>query len=394
MSNTFVIVLTGLLLGLNAFANDVMLPTFGAISAELQTPLESVQALIPVFLIAAGCGQLFSGPASDRFGRRPLLIAGLVLFVIGSAVCGFATSIFGLQIGRVIQGIGSAFGVVVSRATLRDTQSGPALARSMALAMSIFTFGPLAAPLVGYGFLAIGGWRFTFAGVGAVGIALLLVTLLRHQETHFTRDTQALMPHRLFGAISRVLKHPQSRRYLAIACVQQAQIVMLVANSPRLFKTAFDIEGAAYAFLFGLTSLGIVIGQISNHRVISALGTVKAARAAGTLLLLDFLAMMLLHVMGWLTAPVFLVTLVVFSIGFLVVLANCASLVLDPHPDIAGLTASVFGFATQVSGSVLALLTLSFIQGQMGTWVLLMTVASAIAVVLLYLPMRRPAAAL
>jgi MFS transporter, DHA1 family, multidrug resistance protein len=388
MSNRFVILLTGLLLGLNAFANDVMLPAFAAIAADLNTPIESVQALIPVFLIAAGCGQLFSGPASDRFGRRPLMVSGLALFIAGTGICAIAQSILGLQVGRVVQGLGAAFGVVVARATLRDTQSGPALARSMALAMSIFSFGPIAAPLVGVGLLYFWGWRATFIGVLVVGVALLLLTLWGHRETHQRRNPHALEPSRMLEALFRVLKHPQSRRYLAVACLQQSLIIIMIANSPRLFKSAFDIEGFWFALLFALTALGIMVGQFTNHIIIAWLGTIKAARAAGMLVLVDCLAMALLFRMGWLTAPVFLVTLVIFNMGFLVVLANAASLVLDPHPEIAGLTASLFGFATQVSGSVIAMMSLGWIQGQMLNWTLLMAALSAAVVALLFAPMR------
>lgn len=391
MTNRFVILLTGLLLGLNAFANDILLPTFTTIASDLNTPIESVQALIPIFLIAAGCGQLYSGPASDRYGRRPLLVVGLSLFIVGTAICAIAQSIFGLQVGRVVQGLGAAFGVVVARATLRDTQSGPALARSMALAMSIFSFGPIAAPLVGVGLLYIGGWRATFGGVLIVALALLLLTLWGHRETHQNRNPHALEPSRMLAAVLRVLKHPQSRRYLAVACLQQALIIIMISNSPRLFKSAFGIEGFWFAFLFALTALGIVIGQFTNHRIIAWLGTVKAARAAGVLLLIDCLAMALLFRMGWLTAPVFIAAITIFNMGFLVVLANAASLVLDPHPEIAGVTASLFGFATQISGSVIALMTLEWIQGQMLNWTLLMAALSAAVVTLLFTPMRRAA---
>ena len=193
-----------------------------------------------------------------------------------------------------MQGLGAAFGVVVARATLRDTQSGPALARSMALAMSIFSFGPIAAPLVGVGLLYLRGWRATFVGVLAVAWRCFA-------------DAYGGIGRRINGAIRmrwnraacskrcvRVFKHPQSRRYLAVACLQQSLIIIMISNSPRLFKSAFGIEGFWFAFLFALTAFGIVVGQFTNHRIIAWLGTVKAARAAGTLVLIDCLAMALL----------------------------------------------------------------------------------------------------
>jgi len=382
MSRLFIIVLTGLLLGLNAFANDVLLPAFFAISEELRVPLEAAQGLIPFFLIAAGVGQLLAGPMSDRFGRRPIMLAGLGLFILGSLLCGLADGILTLRLGRMLQGAGSAFGVVASRATLRDTHSGVLLGRTMALAMTIFAIGPITAPLVGVGFLALGGWRAIFVGVAAVGAAILTAVVFKHAETHFNRNPDALAPRSLAAAFVAVVKHPQSRRYLAISCLQQSLIVMMVSNAPRLFKTQFGIDGATFAIMFAVTAFGIVIGQFINHRLIAALGLKAATTAAAALVAGVMAGLAVLATTGMMTPSLFVAGISLFNVGFLVVLANGASLVLDPHHTIAGVAASFFGFATQVVGSSLVLAALPYVQGSMIVWSYLMTGIALVVLVL------------
>ena len=368
VSARFLIPFVGLMLGLNAFANDILLPAFFGIATDLATPIERVQTLIPIFLIAAGCGQLVCGPFSDRFGRRPLLAVGLGLFLCGSLLCGAAGTIFTLQLGRVVQGFGSACLVVVGRASLRDTLSGAELARGMALTSAFFAFGPILAPMTGVLLMALGGWRAVFAGIIAVIGALSIAALLGFHETHTTPDLRALDPQRLRAAVIRVLVHQQSRRFILAAAGLQFAIVSLVSNSPRLFKTQFGIEGATYAMLFALSASGIIVGQMLNHRLIGRHGVVAATRLAAAMLLLAAASIVLVTLLRWQSAPLFLLQLTFFNTWFLVVMSNAASLVLEPHRDIAGLTASLYGFVTQLTGSLLALATFRLFGGHMLPW--------------------------
>ena len=159
MSRTFLVTFCGLLLTLGAFSCDIMLPAFWSMERELGAPIALVQAVVPVFLLSSACGQLLFGSASDRFGRRPVLLGGLACYLAGTALGLLAQSIDVVLAGRVLQGLGSACGVVVGRAILRDRHSGAALAQTMSLAMAIFAVGPILAPLLGYALVSLGGWR-------------------------------------------------------------------------------------------------------------------------------------------------------------------------------------------------------------------------------------------
>ena len=337
MSRPFLIVFCGLLLMLNAFSCDIMLPAFWSVQQSFGAPIETVQSVIPVFLMAAGGGQLFAGPLSDRFGRRPIIVVGLGIYLLGLVVGLSAGTIATLLAGRALQGFGAAFGVVIGRAILRDTSSGMELARSMAMAGAIFAGGPILAPLLGFGLVTTGGWRAVLAGMIVFGGAVLAATLFGLVETNTRRNPRALEPASLLAAAGRVLAHPQSRYFLLLSSTLTFAIMSFVSNAPRLFRESFGIEGLEFALMFASTALGIAIGQFVNTWLIRRLGIVGSTRLAACAMAGVSVTILALGAAGLLGVGVFLPLMFLFNASFLVVMTNSAALVIDPHKEIAGL---------------------------------------------------------
>jgi DHA1 family bicyclomycin/chloramphenicol resistance-like MFS transporter len=356
------------MLTLSAFSCDILLPAMFAMARDLATPIERVQAVVPVFLASAAIGQLFFGPASDRFGRRPVLLVGLGFYIGGSVAAMVATSIEVLLAARVSQGLGAACGTVLGRAILRDTHSGAELARGSALALAIFAIGPLTAPLIGALLLQVGHWRAVFAALTVLGLLLVGATLLRYLETNRHPDPQALEPRRMAAAARRVMTHPQSRHFMILSCLMSLTIVMLISNAPRIAKTAFGIEGLDFALMFAWGGVGIIIGQLASHRLMKHFGVIATTRGAAVLLVAVAALLFVCVQMDALTLPLFAAYLLAFNMTFLVVMANSVSLVLEPHQEIAGLAAAVFGSLTQLTGALLALLLLPILDGSMHRW--------------------------
>jgi MFS transporter, DHA1 family, multidrug resistance protein len=386
MSSRFVIAFAGLLLSFNAVSCDITLPAFFAIERDLGSGIERVQAIVPLFLMAAAIGQLFFGPLSDRYGRRPVLLVGVAVYIAGTVVSGFAASLPALYLGRMMQGTGAACGVVVARALMRDVFSGAELARALSLAMAIFAIGPFVAPMVGATLTAFVGWRGIFVALTAYGLSIWLMTWMRLVETNTTRNPDALALGQLVSAFRRVLVNRQSLTFIAIAIFIQASVASLVINSPRLFKSAFEIEGTAFAVVFGGMALGVVAGQLLAHRAIARFGVLPTMRGAAMVMC----AVAMLRT-GALSAFAFVALLVLNAASFLVVMTNAMSLVIEPHWDIAGVAASIYGFLTQMVGSVIALLLLPIIGGAMGPWSVSQAVFAALILVavMLYRPAPR-----
>ena len=383
MSPALLTVYCGLLLTAGAFSNDILLPSMFAIQRDLATPIETVQLVVPVFMAVSSLGQLAFGPASDRFGRRHAIIAGLACYLLGSTIAILAGSIAVLLIGRALQGFGSACCQVVSRAILRDTHQGPQLAHAMAFATAIFSFGPIGAPLIGILLLDLGNWRSVFGAMIGFGLMMLALSVFAFEETNKHPDPRALEPRRLLAAFARVARHPQSRFFLLTASLLFFGIVSYVANSPRLFKTTFGIEGLPFAMLFATSGVGIMIGQLVNRRVIARFGVIASTQGATVLMAVISVLLLVLATMGGLRWWSFTALLFCFNASFLVVFSNSASLVIDPHKEIAGLAASAFGCVTQLCGSLLMLLTLPFMRGDLVIWsscLAIVTVAVSAAV--------------
>lgn len=381
MHPAFITVFCGLLLSMGAFSNDILLPSLFSIQRDFDTAIENVQLVVPVFMFISAFGQLVFGPASDRFGRRAAIIVGLGFYVAGTLVALMSAGIASLLVGRAGQGFGSACCQVVARATLRDVHQGTELARAMALATAIFSFGPIGAPLLGIILLSLGNWRFVFLAMLIFASLLLATTVLVMKETNKHQDPRALEPRRLLDAYLRVARHPQSRFFLITASTLFFGIITYVAHSPRLYKTAFGIEGVQFGLLFAFSGLGILLGQLVNHRLIARLGVLAATRLATMILASVATLLVLLATTGLLTWWMFTGLIFSFNAFFLVVFSNSASLVIDPHKEIAGLAASAYGCVTQLCGSLFMFVTLPIIRGNIIPWAICLLAVSLFVMV-------------
>jgi MFS transporter, DHA1 family, multidrug resistance protein len=296
-----------------------------------------------------------------------------------------------VHMGRAAQGFGSACGIAVGRAVLRDISHGPALAQAMAMAMAIFALGPISAPLIGYGLVALGGWRAIFLGMAIFATLLLVLAAVRFQETNAAPDPCALQPKRLMQSLDRIVSNRQSRYFLIVATVTQFGIISFVANAPRFFKSAFGIEGLQFALLFASTGFGIILGQLTNNRLIVRLGVLATTRVAAFMLPVVMGFIVLLLLVGFLPGPLFTCLMFAFNTSFMVVMANSASLVIDPHREIAGFASSAYGFFTQITASIAAVLTVPFFNGALLPWTLSMlgVTAAVFAALAAYSPELR-----
>ena len=374
MSRRFLIIFCGLLLTSNAFSTDILLPALFSMQQAFAAPVEQVQIAMPLFIFASAFGQIVYGPASDRFGRKPVLLTGLAIYTVAALIALAAQSLGVLLFARALQGFGSAAGIVLGRAILRDTHAGAELAQAMAMAMAVITLGPVLSPLAGTGLVALGGWQSVFGAMALFGMGLAAVTIWKLDETNKALRADALDRRELRVAFKRVLSHPQSRFFLFVAAALGFTIISFIAHAPRFFRSTFGIEGIRFAAMFALLGMGIVVGQIFNTQSIRRYGVLTTTRVAAAILVVVTALMAVLTATGAIGAIGFGVLMLVFNGAFLSMMANAASLTIDPHAEIAGLASSVYGFVTQLVPGAMALATLPLIQGELTIWAGLATV--------------------
>jgi DHA1 family bicyclomycin/chloramphenicol resistance-like MFS transporter len=358
----------GLLMALSGFSTDIMLPAFGIMVRELHTSMDLVQGTIPAFSLFFGISQIFYGPMSDRFGRRPAIATGLTIYLAGSLFAALGNDIETVLIGRALQGVGAGTAPVLARAILRDTHSGTALATAMSLTWAIFAIGPIFGPLMGYGVVELFGWRSTFACLAIIAAGLLAYNLLRFSETNQTPNPEALRPRNLWFAVRTITTNRQSTYFLLCGAIAYCGLFTFISNAPRLFANTFGIEGLGFAVLFAATGLGIVVGQYANRALLPRLGILAVLRIAAVIQVLAAGGVALLGWLDLLQAWHFTALMFWFNTSFLVIVSNTAALCLDPHPKLAGIASAFYGCVSNIIGSFFIASTVSFVGISVVHW--------------------------
>ncbi len=350
------IALLALMQALQALAIDAMLPALGHISADLGvTDPNHRQYVIGLFLGGIALGALIPGPLADRYGRRPVLLVSLVLYVLTSAACAMAIEFNTMLVLRVLGGAASAALAVVPPALIRDRFSGDRMARLQSMIAVIFLTVPMLAPSIGQGIELIAGWRAIFWFMALAGFGITVWMALRLPET---RDPAHLQPIRLGvigGNMRAVLTERGAFGYIFGSACTTGALWGWIQCCEQLLGEHFA-TGAAFPFYFGGMALLMASGNFTNARIVERFG----ARRVGHSALLCYIAVSALqvwlafspHQTLWQFLPV--MSLNMLLMGFIT--ANFASIALQPFARIAGAASSVQAFIRIALGSIIGLL--------------------------------------
>jgi MFS transporter, DHA1 family, multidrug resistance protein len=349
------ILLLGSLVALAPFATDLYLPSMPAIARSLGVPAQQVQLTLSCYMFAWGIAQLFAGPASDRFGRRPALIVALAVFTLASIACAVAPDVGTLVAARIVQGVAGATAVVVPRAAVRDLHSGDRAAEMLSTMMIVLAMAPVVAPSVGSLLQEAFGWRSNFVFLALYG-GLALVLVLRYlPETRRAPDPAALDPRRMAHNAARVLRSRRFTGYLAVAACTQAGLFAYLAGSAFVFIEVLGTGASTFGLLFGAVMIGNVTGAATASRLVRRLGLDRMIRY-GTAV--AFGAGLAMAAAAWLDLrhPLAIVLpMFAYMLVFMWTVPQATAGALTPFPDIAGAAMSLMSFAQMVFASTSAL---------------------------------------
>ena len=378
-----------LLTALGEISTQLLIPALGALERGLHAAPGSSLLALSLFVAAFGLGQLLLGPLSDRLGRRPVLLAGLSLYLLASLGMLLAENIQTLIAARVLQGFGACAALVLARAIVRDVwqaEAGPALALTV---LGMFVAIVLS-PLLGGLLTQYGGWRAPLAASLVLGGVALLAVLGSYRESHLQRDPQAGRLSRLAGDYWDLLGSCRALA-LTIAMTYGAMFVV-VAGSSAVYIGLLGLSAAQYGMTFAAIVSGLLGGALFTLRNVQRLGPQRvvaigvALVLAGAALSLAIYVLFGLSLLG-LSLPQVLVTLG----GGMLLPAAVAGAVL-PNPQRAGLAAGLMGFA-QMSGATVSGLLLAWLQdGSAWPMVALQALFAALAFTGFHLLRARPSA--
>jgi DHA1 family bicyclomycin/chloramphenicol resistance-like MFS transporter len=335
--------LLALMTALGPLSTDLYLPSLPGMARALGADLAQVQLTLSVYLFAFAIGQIVYGPIADRYGRKPTVLAGLVLYCAGSSLCAFAPTTETLIAARAVQAFGAAAPIVLARAIVRDIYDGAQAAKELSRMGMIMGLVPALAPLVGGVLDPLFGWRSNFAALLIAGISLAVGILLLLPETLKQRRPEPLSAGAVLGGFGAIFAHPVFRANTALTSLSFSGLFCFISGSSFVFQNAYGLTPLGFALAFAMMCGGFIGGAVTTQRMVSRWGTTKAKRVGVACLLAGGLSMVSLmltpaHAYVAVAAPM---AVYAFGIGIVLPSANAAAMM--PFPDRAGAASSLSG---------------------------------------------------
>ena len=377
-------VVLGLLCATGPLAIDMYLPALPRIAETLNGTMAGAQLTITAYFIAYGLAQMVYGPVADMFGRKPPLIAGLALFLIGSIGCALAPDMNWLVAARVVQALGGAAAMVIPRAIIRDLHTGPQATRLMALVMLIISVSPMLAPLAGSGIIALSGWRGIFAVLAGAAALSISVTLLLQPETLPPEHRVPVRIKALISGIKTLLRDPVFMGLTFVAGFGMASFFIFLASASFVYTGYYGLTPTGFSLAFAINAAGF----FGASQLAANLGDKFGPERVVTWAVSGFLCISVaLFALVWAGADSF-VLLVAMLIGanacLGLVIPTTMVMALDDHGDIAGLASSLSGMLQLLAAGIMTMLAGPFFDGTP----LPMVGAIALAAVLTFVTMR------
>jgi DHA1 family bicyclomycin/chloramphenicol resistance-like MFS transporter len=350
------VVLIAALMSLNALAIDAMVPALPAIGDALGVADENRrQLVVSLYVLGFGTTQIIYGPLSDRFGRKPVLVASLTLYVGFALACAAAASFALLLAARVAQGAAAAATRVLVVSIVRDRFEGARMARVMSLAFMVFLLMPMLAPLFGQLTLLVAPWRAIFFGLAAVAAVVLAWSGLRLPETLHPEYRRPLDPATIWDAARQTLTSRQSVGYTLAFTLMMAALMGYINSIQQIVFDVFR-RPELIAATFAGVALPMAFTSWLNSRIVERIGTRRVAHTGLALFTVSALVHLIIVLTGgeglWLFIALQGLTMACFGLAS----ANFGALAMQPLGHVAGTASSVQGTIGTIGGALLGLL--------------------------------------
>lgn len=332
------------LVALGPLSTDLYLPALPTLAQAFATDAARVQLTLSVFLAGFAVAQLFYGPLSDRYGRRPVMLFGLVLYLVSSVACMLATSIDALILARFFQALGACAGPVLGRAIVRDVYGPVQAARVLAYISGAMAIAPMIGPLLG-GWLTVWfGWRANFAALSLFSAVQVTATSLLLGESNAHRDPGATRPRQILGNFGELLSARLYLGYLLCFSFSYAALFSFISGSSFVLIELYGLSPQWYGASFGFVVTGYISGTMASGKLTLRLGPPRMVlmgaflgTAAGTLM--AALALLEVHSVWAILLPMF-----AFMVATGLVMPNAIGGALAPYPKMAGSASALMGF--------------------------------------------------
>lgn len=343
------------LVGFGAISTDLYLPSLPAIAGHFRAETGAAQLTLSVFLVGFAVSQLVYGPLSDRFGRRPVLVGGLLIFTAASTACALADSLAMLIVARFFQALGACAGPVLGRAIVRDIYGREQAARVMSYISTAMALAPALGPILGGVIQDWLGWRANFGALVAIGMIALLAVLAALPETNRWRDPAATGPARLFGNYVGLLADPLYRGYVLICALAYAGLFAFISGSSFVLIETLGLTPLQFGLCFASMVTGYMAGTFTSARLTLRLGLERLVAAGAWAGCIGGALGTGFTLAGLVTLPTLLAPVFLFALGAGLMLPNAIAGAIGPFPEKAGSASALLGFLQMLLASLVGI---------------------------------------
>jgi len=358
-------------------AMNIFVPSIPGLMREFSASSGTVQLTLTVYLAGIAVSQLFYGPLSDRYGRRPAMLTGLVLYIAASQLCALATSIEALMAARFVQALGGAAGMVLARAIIRDLHGREASASVLGYVTMVWVLVPMFAPALGGLLEQISTWRASFHVLSVFGTVVLALTIWRLPETNPRSARDGTETANLMSGFAALVRQPRFIGYTLTLGFCSAVFFSFIAGAPFIMTEVLFRSPLDYGLWFMLISVGYMTGNFLSGRYSQKIGIDRMITIGNALTIAGALIMLAAALAGALTPFTLFAPMLIVTLGNGMTIPNGIAAAISVLPGTIGAAAGLSGFFQMAIGATASQFT-GFMQGTMPLASLWMMAAAAI----------------
>ncbi|MBT8299124.1 MAG: multidrug effflux MFS transporter [Maribacter sp.] len=357
------IALMASLMSIVALAIDALLPAIAKIGISINS-LDATdnQLLITMIFLGLGLGQLFFGPLSDCYGRKPIVYAGFVVFTVASIICVLASSLELMIIGRILQGIGLSAPRTISISIIRDTYKGDYMAKVMSFVTAFFILIPVVAPAIGKAIMDLFGWEAIFYLQLLFALVIGVWFWRRQPETLHPEYKIPFSSHVFVDGLKELVRYKETLAFTVVSGLITGSFLVYLSASQHIFEDQYGLVDE-FPYIFAGLAISIGLATFLNGTLVLRYGMRKLAFTALTF----FSGFAILYLaLFWNSSNPSLIVLIAFlsvqffCLGF--VWGNIRSIAMEPIGHIAGIGAAITGFISTILSIPIAAYIGSFVQ--------------------------------
>ncbi|MCK5425401.1 MAG: multidrug effflux MFS transporter, partial [Emcibacter sp.] len=331
-----VVILLTMLTALGPITTDLYLPALPSIQAFFQTDVPTVQLTLSVYLVVFALCQIFYGPLSDRFGRKPVILFGTLIYLFGSVVCVLSTEIEILITGRILQAIGGCAGVILARSMVRDIYGQARSAKILSYMGTAMAVAPALGPIIGGYLTIIYGWQASFVILALFGGICVLGIIFILQETNQNKDPHAIHPRQTLHNFSTLLNDRHYSGYLLIVAFSYSGLFSFISGSAFVFIEILGLSADQFGYCFATAVTGYMIGTQVGGRIVGTVGIVRIVGVGSLICAMAGCLMLMLALMSINHVAAILTPMVFYMVGLGMAFPSALAGLIGPFPKMVG----------------------------------------------------------